>query len=144
MKKLIILSSTLLLSCSLAFAEPGFNPSVINDIQTFQGINTHDMNSFRQQKFRYEEIDDSKDIKEVKEKHNKQTKILNETTSKKPYVFNSENNINFVEENGEIKIEGSESVKNQPLTNEESDSEDYKKIEQIPIEPEALPAPDSK
>ena len=114
MKKIMVLSVMTVLCSTTSFAEPAFTPSMINDIQTFQGINTHDMNSFRQQQFRYEEINDAKDLKEQKEKlNNRNRDVVNEG----PMIFQAkpQKDINFVEENGEIKIDGPDAVMPQPV-----------------------------
>lgn len=108
MKKNIILSA-IILSCGAALANQGFTPTMINDIQTFQGTSIHDLNSIKLQRFRYEEINEAKDIQQQKEEKNReQADIVKDPAMKK--IFNRKPNqeVKFVEENGEIKIEGVE------------------------------------
>ena len=107
MKKGIILTA-IILSCTYAYANPGFNPSAINNIQTFQGLHAHELDSIRQQRFRYEEINDAKDLKEQKEKINRRdkTEVLNDSRGAQTYTPSPTKEVKFVEENGEIKIEG--------------------------------------
>lgn len=107
MKKGIILFA-ILLGCAISpvFANQGFSPSAINTFQTLQGNGMHDLESFKQQRFRYEEINDAKDLKEQKEKKNReQAEITGEPAIKKILNKKPAKDIQFVEENGEIKIE---------------------------------------
>ncbi len=146
MKKVLILSFAVLLGCTAATAAPApaFNPSIINDIQTFQGINTHDMNSIRQQRFRYEEINDAKDLNEEKERINNRNR---DVVKEGPMIFQAkpQKDINFVEENGEIKIEGPDTVPAQYIEREKSPQAVEEKTAPInDIEPQKSQTEDSE
>lgn len=110
MKKFLIL--TLLIAGAMpVMANPGLNPSTINSIQSLQGFGTHELNSYRQQRFRYEEINDAKDIKEQKEKFKRQQEqqeIVEDPAMKRIFNRQPQQDVKFVEEDGQIKIEGVE------------------------------------
>lgn len=62
-------------------------------------INVHDMDMIKQQKFRMEEYNDFKEMKEEKARHEKQN-TSSQTLMQK--IFNKKSK--FVEDDGEIKI----------------------------------------
>lgn len=111
MKK-TVLCGALLLSSAAAMASPGFNPGIMNDIQGFQGFNTHSLNSYKEQRFKFEEINDAKDLKEQKEKLNKEqtgSEVVSDPAMKKIFdKRSSTEDVKFIEEDGQIKIEGVE------------------------------------
>lgn len=107
MKKGFILS-VIVLGCAAmpSIAAPGFSSAGINTIQTLQGNGMHDLESFKQQRFRYEEINDAKDLKEQKEKKNReQAEISGDPAMKKIMQSKPPKDIQFVEQDGQIKIE---------------------------------------
>lgn len=107
MKKLILLSSILLLS-SIVSADPMIPPQVMTEMHSFQGQTVHDMNYIRQQKFKQEEYDEMKDLNEQKAKKNKELEEQ-EPAIKKIFGRRPTNqNVQFKEENGQIKIKSSD------------------------------------
>lgn len=64
-------------------------------------INNHDMQMIREQKFRHEEINDYKEVKEEKARFEKRMKSY-----EKPVINNTENQKTpeLIDENGEIRI----------------------------------------
>lgn len=106
MKKVLLLSLLIFAGATLANAMP-IDPGAINAIQTFQGQSVHDMNSIRQQRFRYEEYNEMKDMKEQKEKKNRELQSEDPAIKR---IFNrkpTSDNVQFKEENGQIIIESS-------------------------------------
>lgn len=107
MKKLILLSSILLLG-SIVSADPMIPPQVMTEMHSFQGQTVHDMNYIRQQKFKQEEYDEMKDLNEQKAKKNKeleeQEPAIKKIFGRKP----TNQNVQFKEENGQIKIKSSD------------------------------------
>lgn len=116
MKNLSSLILTMTIFAGAAFAYPALPPAAINDIQGLQGINTHDMQLIRQQRFRHEEINEVKDLKEQKDKKNKELQEqeiqVSDPAVKRLFHRQKAKDINFVEENGKIKIEHSENFNN--------------------------------
>lgn len=107
MKKLILLSSILLLG-SIVSADPMIPPQVMTEMHSFQGQTVHDMNYIRQQKFKQEEYDEMKDLNEQKAKKNKELEEQ-EPAIKKIFGRRPTNqNVQFKEENGQIKIKSSD------------------------------------
>lgn len=108
MKKVLLLSSIVFLGALTAGAEPMLPPQVMGEIQSFQGQTVHDMNYIRQQRFKQEEIDEMKDLTEQKEAKNReleaQEPAIKKIFGKKP----AGQNVQFTEENGEIKIKSSD------------------------------------
>lgn len=110
MKKLLLLTAVFLGgSIALAFPSGGITPSMVNDVQSFQGGFNHDMNSINQQRFRYEEVNDYKDLKEEKQRiENKtDTNVMDDSRTHKT-IIKPPKNVRFIQENGEIRIEGDE------------------------------------
>ncbi len=107
MKKFILLSSILLLG-SIVSADPMIPPQVMTEMHSFQGQTVHDMNYIRQQKFKQEEYDEMKDLNEQKAKKNKeleeQEPAIKKIFGRKP----TNQNVQFKEENGQIKIKSSD------------------------------------
>lgn len=95
MKKLFIL--ILAFSTLPAFAFEPIVPEIIN-LGTMQG---HDMQSMEVQHFRMRELDDMKEVKDEKQRFEKETSVQGQ-----PVIQKMINNTNseFVEENGKIKI----------------------------------------
>jgi hypothetical protein len=95
MKKLLV--SILALSALPVFAYTPVIPEIIN-LGTMQG---HDMQSMEAQHFRMRELNDMKEVKEEKQRFEKET-----TVQEQPMIQKMINNTNseFVEENGQIKI----------------------------------------
>lgn len=112
MKKISALILTLTICTGTAFAYPALPPSAINDIQGLQGINTHDMQLMKQQRFRQEEINEVKDLKEQKDKKNKELQNpeiqVSDPAVKRIFHRQKSVDMNFVEENGKIKIESTD------------------------------------
>ncbi len=108
MKKVLLLSSIVFLGALTAGAEPMLPPQVMGEIHSFQGQTVHDMNYIRQQRFKQEEIDEMKDLTEQKEAKNReleaQEPAIKRIFGKKP----AQQNVQFTEENGEIKIKSSD------------------------------------
>lgn len=68
-------------------------------------FNTHDMQSIREQQFRYQEFNDYKDLQEQKIKHQREEQEVKH--SQQPMmekVLNRRTNSQFVEDEGQIKI----------------------------------------
>lgn len=107
MKKFILLSSILLLG-SIVSADSMIPPQVMTEMHSFQGQTVHDMNYIRQQKFKQEEYDEMKDLNEQKAKKNKeleeQEPAIKKIFGRKP----TNQNVQFKEENGQIKIKSSD------------------------------------
>lgn len=108
MKKLLLLSIGIFLGLS-ANADPMIPPQVMTEMHSFQGQTVHDMNYIRQQRFKQEEYDEMKDLNEQKAKKNKKLEsssqpVIKRIFGKKP----SSENVQFKEENGEIKIQSIE------------------------------------
>ena len=107
----LILTMGIFAGTALAYSE--LPPSAINDIQGLQGINRHDMQLMQQQIFRQQEIDETKDIQEQKEKKKKELENA-EIRSDDPALKRMLNKrkttkeVNFVQKDGQIKIEQSE------------------------------------
>lgn len=104
MKRLFLILTAFVMTCSTGFAFEGLpvNPGVNNA----GAINARDMQMLRQQQFRRQEYDDFKSIKEVKDKHKKEleaTSLPDKSLYEK--VINRKTPSQFVEENGQIKIE---------------------------------------
>uniref|UniRef100_UPI004029C4FA hypothetical protein n=1 Tax=Candidatus Scatousia sp. TaxID=3085663 RepID=UPI004029C4FA len=90
-------------------ADPMIPPQVMTEMHSFQGQTVHDMNYIRQQRFKQEEYDEMKDLNEQKAKKNKELEsssqpVIKRIFGKKP----SSENVQFKEENGEIKIQSIE------------------------------------
>lgn len=110
MKKYLVLIAFLATTLSVS-ANPGFSPAAVNSIQSLQGFGTHELNSYKQQRFRYEEINDAKDIKEQKEQFRKQQEqqdLSEDPAMKRIFNRQTQKDVKFVEEDGMIKIEGVE------------------------------------
>lgn len=109
MKKFSTLVLTLTICAGTAAAYPALPPSAINDIQGLQGINTHDMQLIKQQRFRQEEINEVKDLKEQKDKKNKELQEqeiqVSDPALKRLFHRQKPKEVNFIQENGKIKIE---------------------------------------
>lgn len=97
MKKLFAL--ILAFSTLPAFAFEPIVPEIIN-LGTMQG---HDMQSMEAQHFRMRELDDMKEVKEEKQRFEKENSVQG---AEQPIIQKMINNTNseFVEENGKIKI----------------------------------------
>lgn len=108
MKKMLLLTSLVMLCGITADAEPMIPPQVMTEMHSFQGQTVHDMNYLRQQRFKQEEIDEMKDLTEQKEAKNReieaQEPAIKRIFGKKP----AKQNVQFTEENGEIKIKSSD------------------------------------
>lgn len=113
MKNLGTLILTMSIFAGTALAYPELPPSAINDIQGLQGINRHDMQLMQQQIFRQQEIDETKDLQEQKEKKKKELENA-EIRSDDPALKRLLNKrkttkeVNFVQKDGQIKIEQSQ------------------------------------
>lgn len=106
MKKILLLSFIIIPGIAVN-ADPMLPPQMMTEIHSFQGQTVHDMNYIRQQRFKQEEYDEMKDLNEQKAKKNKeleeQEPAIKRIFGKKP----AQQNVQFKEENGEIKIESS-------------------------------------
>lgn len=114
MKKLGILILAAGLYAGSATAYPDIPSSAINDIQGLQGIHRHDMQLMQQQIFRKQEMDETKDIQEQKEKKKRELENA-DIRSDDPAIkrmldkHNKTKEVNFTEQDGQIKIENSPS-----------------------------------
>ena len=121
MKQLWISAIIISALSSSALAYPDIPPSAINDIHGIQGINKHDMQLMLQQKFRQEEFDETKDIQEQKNKKNKElenAEIYSDDPAIKKFLNKKKNkNVNFVQKDGQIKIEETDNSNNKPQDN---------------------------
>lgn len=107
--KYAILLSTIIIGSS-AFANPGMEAggmmNLINSPMGIGGSQIHDMKMIDDMKFRYREYNDYKDVQENKqEKAAKEFKLTEPAMQK---IYNSrpqQQNVQFVEQNGEIKIQ---------------------------------------
>lgn len=108
MKKVLVLSSIVVLGSLPACAEPMLPPQMMGEFQSFQGQAVHDMNYIMQQKFKQEEINEMRDIEEQKAEKNReleaQEPAIKRIFGKKP----AQQNVQFTEENGEIKIKSAD------------------------------------
>lgn len=108
MKKILLLSSIVFLSALTAGAEPMLPPQMMGEFQSFQGQAVHDMKYIQQQRFKQEEINEMRDIAEQKAEKNReleeQEPAIKRIFGKKP----AGQNVQFTEENGEIKIKSSD------------------------------------
>lgn len=108
MKKALLLSSIFILGGICVNAEPMLPHQFMGEFQSFQGQAVHDMNYIRQQKFKQEEINEMKDLTEQKAEKNReleeQEPAIKKIFGKKP----TGQNVQFTEENGEIKIKSSD------------------------------------
>ena len=121
MKKLALLIIAYGICTGAAGAYPELPPSAVNDIQGLQGIHHHDMQLMQQQIFRKQEIDETQDIQAQKEKKKRELENADirsdDPALKKILEKRKTKDVNFVEENGEIKIENttpSEPPENNP------------------------------
>ncbi len=109
MKKLALLIIACGICTSTVGAYPEIPPSAVNDIQGLQGIHRHDMQLMQQQIFRKQEFDETKDIQAQKEKKKRELENADirsdDPALKKILEKRKTKDVNFVEENGEIKIE---------------------------------------
>jgi len=105
MKKLLLLSTVVLLGCA-ANANPGIMPFA-TEMHSLQGQTVHDMNYIRQQEFKHREYNEMKDLQQQKDKKNKEIEIQEPAMKKIFYKTPAPQtqNLEFTEENGEIKIE---------------------------------------
>lgn len=108
MKKVLLLSIGLFFGLS-ANADPMIPPQVMTEMHSFQGQTVHDMNYIRQQRFKQEEYDEMKDLNEQKAKKNKELENSTQPVIKRIFgKKTSSENVQFKEENGEIKIQSIE------------------------------------
>ena len=100
----ILLTGLLIIGISpsaLAVGESlgGFNPAM-----GAGATSVHDLQMINDMKFRYQEYNDYKDLKEQKNNKNKEFQ-LTEPAMKKIYNQKPKQNVQFIEENGKIKIQ---------------------------------------
>lgn len=112
MKKIkyaILLSS--IFSGLSALANPGMDAggmmNLINSPMGVGGNQIHDMKMIDDMKFRYQEYNDYKDIQEQKDAKNKKFE-LTEPAMQRIYNQQPKQNVQFVEQNGQIKIQSIE------------------------------------
>lgn len=106
MKKLLLFSSIMLLSCA-ANANPGIMPFA-TEMHSLQGQTVHDMNYIRQQEFKHREYNEMKDLQEQKDKKNREIENQNPSVRQIFSKTPAPQNIEFKEENGELKIKNAE------------------------------------
>jgi len=104
MKNFVILL-TLILTGSSAFAIGADIPTNMINGAMGVGLGTqiHDMQMINDLKFRYNEYNDYKEVKEQKEAKNKQFE-LTEPAMKRIYNSKPKENVEFVEQDGQLKI----------------------------------------
>lgn len=71
------------------------------------GTQLHDMQMIKDMNFRYQEYNDYKDLKEQQAEKNKEFK-LTEPAMKRIYNRQPKQNVQFVEQNGQLKIQSVE------------------------------------
>lgn len=108
--KYAILLSTIIIGTS-AFANPGMEAggmmNLINSPMGIGGSQIHDMKMIDDMKFRYQEYNDYKEIQEQKDAKNKEFE-LTEPAMQRIYNQRPQQNVQFVEQNGQIKIQSIE------------------------------------
>ena len=108
MKKIVlgIISLSFLSTSAMAFEAGGAVPAgLINQINGVGSMGVHDMQYIRDNQFRYREYNDYKDMQEQKDAKNKEFEIT-EPAMKRIFNRQQKTDIQVVEENGEIKIQG--------------------------------------
>ncbi len=103
MKKALLLL-TIIAAGTCANATPPFNPQAVTEFRTLQSQNIRDMQSMQEQRLKHEEY-----LRIKEEKQNKNRELENQDPAIKR-IFNRkpvQQNVEFVQENGEIKIESS-------------------------------------
>lgn len=108
--KYIILTFAITAGTSAFAFDGGANIPVMNMINGPMGVGgsqVHDMQMIKDTKFRYQEYNDYKDLKEQKEAKNKEFE-LTEPAMKRIYNQKPKQNVQFVEQNGQIKIQSLE------------------------------------
>ncbi len=100
-----------LLNCTSVLANPGIEAggmmNLINSPMGIGGNQIHDMKMIDDMKFRYQEYNDYKDMQEQKDAKNKEFE-LTEPAMKRIYNQQPKQNVQFVEQNGQIKIQSLE------------------------------------
>lgn len=105
MKKILILSLAILagaLTVSAANLSDNLISSAFTDFAGMQNP-TNQFNLMEQQRFRQEEYNEFKDMKQQKEEKNKKIELQNEY-KQETKVPPTNQNVNFINENGQIKI----------------------------------------
>ena len=99
------------LNCTSVLANPGIEAggmmNLINSPMGIGGNQIHDMKMIDDMKFRYQEYNDYKDMQEQKDAKNKEFE-LTEPAMKRIYNQQPKQNVQFVEQNGQIKIQSLE------------------------------------
>lgn len=107
MKKIqfaILLSFVTIGTSVMAFPGGEVPAGMINSSMGVGGTQVHDMQMIKDMKFRYQEYNDFKDMKEQKEAKNKEFQ-LTEPAMKRIYNQQPRQNVQFVEEGGQLKIQ---------------------------------------
>lgn len=107
MRKMKILFTVMSLTvfAGAVYAFPDITPQMINSVQGIGGMQVHDLQLINQNKFRHTEYNDYKDMQEQKDKKNEEYEVQ-EPAMKRIFERRQTTDIQFVEENGEIKIQG--------------------------------------
>lgn len=96
---------SLLIFAGCANAYPEVPTQFINSVQGIGGMQVHDMQLINQNRFRHTEYNDYKDMQEQKDAKNKEFEVK-EPAMKRIFERRQNTDIQFVEENGQIKIQG--------------------------------------
>ncbi len=110
--KFLILLSAVTTGLS-AFANPqamdaGSMMNLINSPMGLGGNQIHDMKMIDDMKFRYREYNDYKDVQENKDSKKAEEFKLTEPAMQRIYNNQPKQNVQFVEQNGQIKIQSLE------------------------------------
>lgn len=106
MKKIqLTIVAGIILAGSSAFSA-GMDVPVMNMINGSMGVGgsqVHDMKMINDMKFRYNEYNDYKEVKQIKEEKNKKFE-LTEPAMQRIYNSQPKENVQFVEQDGQLKI----------------------------------------
>lgn len=105
MKKTLLIISFFILSAGAALAYGEVPAGFVNQVNGMGAMNVHDMQYIKDHEFRYREYNDYKDMQEQKDEKNKQYEVTEPAMKR---IFNRRQNtdIQFVEKDGEIRIQG--------------------------------------
>ena len=105
MKKILILSLAILAGALTVSAANLSDTLISSTLTDFAGMQNpmNQFNLMEQQRFRQEEYNEFKDMKQQKEEKNKKIELQNEY-KQETKVPPTNQNVNFINENGQIKI----------------------------------------
>ena len=113
MKKIMYLIFTAaVIAGTSAFANPAIDAgsmmNLINSPMGLGGSQVHDMKMIDDMKFRYQEYNDYKEVQENKDAKKTEEFKLTEPAMQRIYNNQPKQNVQFVEQNGQIKIQSIE------------------------------------